>query len=124
MVRGLEHVAIASPEPPKLAQWYVETLGFVINYQSARTTFVRAPNGSMIEIITAEGTRPEQNAKQPGIRHLALEVDDFDSTYEVLRQKNVKFVDEPGGKGGVKTVFFEDPEGNLLHLIKRETPLP
>lgn len=124
MVRGLEHVAIASPEPPKLAQWYIDTLGFAVNYQSARTTFVKAPDGSMIEIITAEGPRPDQTSKQPGIRHLALTVDDFDSTYRDLRQKAVKFVDEPGGKGGVKTVFFEDPEGNLLHLIQRETPLP
>jgi len=31
---------------------------------------------------------------------------------------------EPGGKGGVRTVFLMDPEGNLMHLIQRETPLP
>jgi glyoxylase I family protein len=124
MIRGLEHIAIATPEPARLAQWYVDTLGFVVNYQSPRTTFVKAPNGSMIEMITAEGPRPEQTSKQPGLRHLALEVDDFETTYQNLRGKNVKFVDEPGGKGGAKTVFFEDPEGNLLHLIERETPLP
>jgi hypothetical protein len=27
-------------------------------------------------------------------------------------------------KGGNKVVFFRDPDGNLLHLIERETPLP
>ena len=124
MILGLEHVAIASPEPAKLAEWYVNVLGFTINYQSPTTTFVKAPNGSMIEIITAAGERIEQTAKQPGLRHLALEVDDFDATYEELKRKNVSFVDEPGGKGGVRTVFLRDPEGNLMHLIQRETPLP
>jgi catechol 2,3-dioxygenase-like lactoylglutathione lyase family enzyme len=124
MIRGLEHVAIASPEPPKLAEWYVNTLGFVINYQSPRTTFVKAPNGSMIEIITAEGARVAQTEKQPGLRHLALEVDDFDAAYGDLKKKGVAFQGEPGEKGGVRTVFFHDPEGNLLHLIQRQTPLP
>ncbi len=124
MIRGLEHVAIASPEPGKLARWYVETLGFVINYESPRTTFVKAPNGSMIEIITAEGERVEQTMKQPGLRHMALEVEDFETAYEALKKAGVEFLDEPVEKKGVKTVFFKDPEGNILHLIQRETPLP
>jgi glyoxylase I family protein len=123
MVRGIEHVAIASPDPAALAQWYVEHLNFVINYQSPRTVFVKAPDGSMIEITTSEGDRIEQSLKQPGLRHLALTVDDFESTYDALKSKGVRFLDEPSDKKGVKTVFFTDPEGNVLHLIQRETPL-
>ena len=47
MVKGIEHTAIASPEPERLAQWYVEHLGFAINYQSknSRTVFVKAADG-------------------------------------------------------------------------------
>lgn len=123
MVRGIEHVAIASPDPASLAQWYVEHLNFVINYQSPRTVFVKAPDGSMIEITTSEGERIEQSLKQPGLRHLALTVDDFEATYNALKSKGVRFLDEPSDKKGVKTVFFTDPEGNVLHLIQRETPL-
>jgi catechol 2,3-dioxygenase-like lactoylglutathione lyase family enzyme len=77
MIVGIEHVAVASPDPQKLAAWYVDRLGFVINYNSGRTVFVKAPNGSMIEIISAEGERGGQTMKLPGIRHLALTVDDF-----------------------------------------------
>ena len=60
MVKGIEHTAIASPDPHKLAGWYVEHLDFVINYQSAgsKTTFVKAPDGSMIEIIESRGAPP------------------------------------------------------------------
>jgi catechol 2,3-dioxygenase-like lactoylglutathione lyase family enzyme len=124
MIKGIEHAAIASPDPAQLAGWYVDTLGFTINYQSARTTFVKAPDGSMIEIITAEGERAPQTAKHPGLRHLALAVDDFEATYQALKDKGVGLHGEPQDSKGVKTVFFSDPEGNLLHLIQRQTPLP
>ncbi len=124
MIVGIEHVAIASPDPQKLAQWYVETLGFVINYNSGRTVFVKAPNGSMIEIISSEGARPPQTLKDPGFRHMALAVSDFEAAYAKIKAAGVKFVSEPVDSKGVKVVFFEDPEGNYLHLLKRETPLP
>jgi len=124
MIVGIEHVAIASPDPQKLAQWYVETLGFVINYNSGKTLFIKAPNGSMFEIITSEGGRVPQTLKDPGLRHVALTVSDFEAAYAKIKAAGVKFVSEPMDSKGVKVVFFEDPEGNYLHLLKRETPLP
>ena len=44
MVTGIEHVAIASPDPLRLALWYVEHLDFVINYQpsQSKTVFIKA----------------------------------------------------------------------------------
>jgi len=123
MIRGIEHVAIASPQPAELAQWYVDKLGFRICYQSATTTMVAAPDGSMIEITTAAGERVPQDEKQPGLRHIALLVDDFEATYQELLARGVQFRGEPVEKKGVRTVFFADPEGNLLHLIQRAEPL-
>jgi catechol 2,3-dioxygenase-like lactoylglutathione lyase family enzyme len=123
MIRGIEHAAIAAADPQKLASWYVDTLGFAINYNSGRTVFVKAPDGSMIEIITAEGGRAEQTMKLPGLRHLALTADDFDGDYARLREARVTFVGEPQDSKGIKVVFFTDPEGNYLHLIQRAAPL-
>ena len=124
MIAGIEHVAIASPDPQKLAQWYVETLGFRINYNSGKTVFVKAPNGSMIEIITSEGARDQKTMKDPGLRHLAIEVNNFDGVYSQLKGLGVQFVSEPAENKGVKLVFFTDPDDNYLHLVQRETPLP
>ena len=117
-------MAIASPDPQKLAQWYVETLGFTINYNSGKTVFVKAPNGSMIEIITSDGVRAPQTLKDPGFRHMALTVSDFEAAYAKIKAAGVKFVSEPADSKGVKVVFFEDPDGNYLHLLQRQTPLP
>ncbi len=127
MIHGIEHTAIASPDPHALAQWYVERLGFAINYTSAKskTVFIKAPNGSMIEIIEAgSAPRPPVDMKAPGLRHLALTVTDFAAVYEALKSQGVEFLTEPATVGGNTTAFFTDPEGNILHLLHREKPLP
>jgi glyoxylase I family protein len=61
--------------------------------------------------------------KTPGLRHLALTVTDFDAAYAQLQAKNVAFLGEPQNSKGNRTVFFTDPEGNILHLLYRATPL-
>ena len=124
MIQGIEHTAIASPDPQKLAQWYVEHLGFVINYNSGRTVFVKAQNGFMLEIITSEGDRGRQTMKDPGLRHLAIAVTNFDEVYNGLKSKGVRFDGEPLDNKGNKVVFFADGDGNYLHLLQRESPLP
>ncbi len=123
MFRGLEHTAIASPDPERLGQWYVDHLGFRINYRYAGNVFVRAPNGSLLEIIPAEGPRAPQALKDPGIRHLAIDVDDFDAAYRQLQEKGVQFLGPPTESQGNRLVFFTDADGNFLHLIRRAQPL-
>lgn len=125
MVKGIEHTAIASSDPAKLAKWYVDHLGFVINYKSSnsKTHFVKAPDGSMIEIIESLGDAAPAGMKDPGIRHLALTVADFPSACEKLKQLGVPFLGEPQTVGGNSTVFFRDCDGNILHLLHREKPL-
>ena len=124
MVKGIEHAAIAASNAETLADWYVSVLGFTINYKSANAIFVRAQDGSMIEIIHADTDRGAQTMKTQGLRHLALAVDDFDATWAAIRDKGVIPLGEPQESKGNKVVFFTDPEGNYLHLIRRGTPLP
>jgi glyoxylase I family protein len=124
MFTGLEHTAIASPNPLRLAEWYVQHLGFIINYEYAGNYFVKARDGSMLEIIPSEGERVQQGMKDPGIRHLAIKVDDFDSSYQQLQSQGVRFLAEPYSNQGNRLVFFTDGDGNLLHLIERQKPLP
>jgi glyoxylase I family protein len=124
MFKGLEHTAIASPNPKKLAQWYVDHLEFKINYEYDCNYFVKAANGTVIEIIPSEGVRPEAKMKDPGIRHIAIQVDDFDAAHAQLQRAGVKFLAEPAGVQGNRIVFFADGDGNFLHLIHRQKPLP
>ncbi len=127
MITGIEHVAIASPDPERLARWYAEVLGFAVNYRSStgRTVFVKAADGSMVEIVEATGASAgtaEMNAQ--GLRHLALTVADFEVACRQLKERGIEFLMGPTTNGGNSVVFFADPDGNLLHLLHRETPLP
>src|SRR4051812_41167541 len=97
MVKGIEHTAIASPDPERLAQWYVDHLQFQINYKSSnsRTHFVKAADGSMIEIIESKGAAAEAGMKDAGIRHMAITVTDFEGECRRLRAMGVPFLTEP-----------------------------
>jgi len=99
-------------------------LGFRINFEYDGNYFVRAANGAMLEIIPSEGARGEQKMRDPGIRHLAIEVTDFDAAHAALKAKGVTFAGEPYVNSGNRLVFFTDCDGNLVHLIQREKPLP
>lgn len=124
MFRGIEHFAIASPNPKRLADWYAAYLDFEITYEYAGNYFVQAQNGALVEIVPAEGERSDVGTRTPGMRHIAIAVDDFDAAYAQLKSQGVKFEGEPYTNEGNRLVFFKDPDGNLIHLIRREKPLP
>ena len=124
MFKGVEHTAIASPDPRKLAQWYVDHLEFIINYEYGGNYFVKAANGTMLEIIPGKAAAAPPQFDDPGIRHLAILVDDFDAAHRQLQAAGVGFLSEPLSKQGNRLLFFADGDGNILHLIQREKPLP
>ena len=60
------------------------------------------------------------NNKLTGWRHVALRVKSLADAKADLESRGVKFPEEPKPAGGGGTVlFFQDPEGNLLHLVER-----
>jgi len=124
MFTGIEHFAIASANPKRLAEWYADTLEFEITYEYAGNYFIEAQNGALIEIIPAEGAPCESGMRTPGMRHIAIAVRDFDAAHNQLAAQGVKFEGEPYVNQGNRLVFFKDPDGNLVHLIQREKPLP
>jgi len=124
MFSGIEHFAIASPNPKRLAEWYVANLEFALIYEYAGNYFVEDKSGAMIEIIAGEGDRGAATVKTPGMRHIAIAVEDFDAAFAQLKKQGVQFAGEPYENSGNRLVFFHDADGNLVHLIKRANPMP
>lgn len=120
---GIEHIALATADTTRLATWYVEVLGFTIAWEDGKTPpayLLKAPAGGMLEIIPSREpltTAPRRD--DPGIRHLAIAVADFDAAHDDLRQKGVNFISEPASGYGNRVVFFTDCDGNILHIIQR-----
>ena len=99
-------------------------LEFALIFEYAGNYFVEAKNGVMIEIIPGEGEHGTPTPKTPGMRHIAIAVDDFDLGLAQLKKLGVQFAGEPYETSGNRLVFFHDGDGNLLHMIKRGKPMP
>jgi catechol 2,3-dioxygenase-like lactoylglutathione lyase family enzyme len=124
MILGIEHLAIAAKDPQRLADWYAEVLGFATiarNDQTPPTLLVAGPSGAVIEIMPDNGVdRTDHAWADPGIRHIALRVDDLDRERERLEALGIESA-RPGGEamGGGRLWNFADPEGNVLQIVER-----
>ncbi|MBV9226678.1 MAG: VOC family protein, partial [Acidobacteriaceae bacterium] len=105
MFNGIEHFAIASENPQRLAEYYCAYLEFEVTYTYGGNYFIQAKDGSLIEIIPAEGERPQTAMRTGGMRHIAISVDDFDAAYGQLQQQGVKFEGQPYTNDGNRLVF-------------------
>lgn len=124
MVKGIEHLAIFSKDTETLKNWYIKMFGFEQVYDNGKGTyFLKAQDGGMLEFVTAEEVSSPQRAKASGIRHIAIAVSDFEGMVEKLMSAKVEVVSEPAESNGIKTFFFRDIDGNVLHLIFRPNPL-
>jgi glyoxylase I family protein len=121
---SVEHIAIPAADAVALKKWYVRVLGARVvhdNGQFPPTFLIALPDGVWFEIYAAEKPLPERgNNKLAGFRHIALRVPSLLEAKAELEQRGVKFTEEirPAAGGG-KVLFFEDGEGNLLHLVER-----
>ena len=122
-IKGVEHIAIASPDPHKLARWYIQRLNFSPLLDTGNTVYIRAENSVVLEFVKAETVPPKPQIRDAGIRHIAFSVDDLETARASLKAAGVDFEPEPIVLSGVRLHFFRDPESNYLHLIQRETKL-
>ncbi len=127
MIMGMEHLAIISKDTDKIKNWYQKMFGGEVVYDNKKGTYFLAfPDKSMIEFIKSELDNGINELKTGGIRHIALGVskEEFDPTVAKLREENVEVLTEVSeSASGIKTFFFRDIDGNILHLIYRPDPL-
>lgn len=125
MVKGIEHVGIFGKDTKALADWYCKVFDFEIVYDNGKGTyFVAAEDKSMIEICVADTEPKSTTPKESGIRHIALTTDNIEEMTDKLIAAGVEVVTPMTiSASGVGTFFFRDPEGNILHLIQRPSPL-
>ena len=127
MITGIEHLAIFSSDTAKLKDWYINMFDFKQVYDNGKGTyFIKAQNGFMIEFIMSNAGEIPGDHTLKGLRHIAISanVSDFDGMVEKLQAANVDVVTKAAiSDKGVGTFFFRDPDGNVLHLISRPTPL-
>ncbi|WP_027091712.1 VOC family protein [Cohnella thermotolerans] len=122
----IHHVAIIASDYERSKRFYVELLGLEVvaeTYRRERDSWKLdlAVGGSyQIELFSfPEAPERPSYPEARGLRHLAFEVDDVESTAAELREKGIATepirVDPLTGK---KFVFFADPDGLPLELYE------
>jgi catechol-2,3-dioxygenase len=123
-------VAICSENSTGLKDWYKRVFEFQQVYENDEGTyFLKAQNGFMLEFIQETEPGEITGEKKGGIRHIALMVDEFDDMIELLDREKADFITDPvlfrnsKDRSNSRLFLFRDPEGNILHLTKRQQPL-
>lgn len=127
MFQGFEHTAIAAQDTKKLADWYCRVFDLKVVYDNKKepaTYMLKAPDGTMLEIVPATNSDNRQyEARDKGIRHIAIKVVNFQEASNKLEGQGVTFFENKTLQDGGKLAFFRDPEGNILHLMWRTKEL-
>ena len=150
MIRAIDHLNIVVSDLERSVRFYTEVLGFrkmkearlegewidrVVGLTGvrARVAYVVAPAGEpRVELLcydrpTGAAVPANSAANTPGLRHVALRVDDMDAMCARLQAAGVKLfhapVKVPAGvvshDAGEKTlVYFLDPDGVILELAQ------
>ena len=114
-------VTIVVDDLEKAEQFYVEILGFKVQFQvEGHLVQVEAPGLTIGLVHPREG-----QDSHPGISgsvHIGLEVQELDSAIKLLKSRGVAF--QPiMEEEATRLAYFSDPEGNSLYLIELK-PVP
>lgn len=140
MLKGIRHTGIVVEDLAASLYFYRDLLGFQIDKYSEEsgayieamlalpevavtTVKMSAPDGQMIELLDFHSRRHEKKPheiNEPGITHIAFEVDNLDRVYDQLKAADVQFNSNPqrSPDGYAKIAFCRAPEGTYIELVE------
>ena len=125
-IKKVHHVAIIASDYEKSKEFYNKILGFKIlkeTYRKNRDSYkldLLVDGGTQIELFSFPNPpKRVTNPEATGLRHLAFEVGNIDSSVRYLESKGISVepirIDEITGK---RFTFFKDPDGLPLELYE------
>ena len=114
----LELVPIPVSDVDRAKTFYVEKVGFKLDHDVQPSETMRViqltPPGSACSIVIGTGLGDKM---QPGtVKGLHLVVSDIDKAREALAVRGVEVSEVDEYPGGIKYVYFSDPDGNSWAL--------
>jgi glyoxylase I family protein len=147
MLTRFVHINITSREPKKLAEFYIRVFtcervrpGRLMNEAQLKTgsgvsnpsiegEWLRlpgvGPEGPILEIFrwSEIPDRPAPVPNQPGLSHIAFEVDDIEKCCDLFCAAGGRHLGKvanlPRPSGTLKFVNMLDPDGNIVELMQR-----
>jgi len=106
-------------------KFYVEKLGFDVQMDTVMENGYRwlevVPPDADTALILAKPYLGQKDASIGVFANVVLSCDNILSTFNKLKSKGVKFIEEPNMQDwGMLQALFEDPDGNVFVLVERE----
>jgi glyoxylase I family protein len=122
----IEHTAIFAADPSALKDYYIDLFGLRLAVDNSHATppgyFLADDAGMALEIIGRPSDVPAVPTRH--VCHTAFVVKDFDAALADLARRGIAI--EEGTRvdnQAMRTVFFDDPEGNRCQIVWRPRPL-
>ncbi len=119
-IKSVDYVVVVCRNLEEARRFYLEVLGFDIAYE--REDWIKFQVGPISLALRPESDLfAGRKADGPSLQ-LAFEVPyrDVDQCHEELVRKGVKIIDTPKDQPwGHRTLYFNDPEGNVLEIYGR-----
>lgn len=117
-IRNLDYVILLCEDIQPMKTFYHEILGF--QFYRDEVNWVELKAGATLLTLRKRG-RPYDGSKLPNTASLQLAFRvapaEVESCYEELLAKQVRIIDPPRDMDyGHRTLFFHDPEGNILEI--------
>ncbi|MDN5215730.1 VOC family protein [Fulvivirgaceae bacterium BMA12] len=95
----------------------------IIDEKENRHVFFRV-GASVLLCFIAETTKKDEILPPhfgSGTQHLAFEVtpEDYEKYKEIMKDKDIAITHEHTWKEGIKSFYFEDPDGHVLEIVPR-----
>lgn len=117
-IRNLDYVIILCDDVERMKQFYTDVMGFPIHRDWG--TWVEMRVGACLLTLRPRG-RPYDGARVPGAAgfQLAFRVapSEVAACHAQLIEQGIEVIEEPRDHDyGHRTLFFKDPEGNILEI--------
>lgn len=139
MLAPLE-IGIAVRDLPGMTKFYSEVLGFKhvsevtvpadksrlngLSPDGCTVVRLQTPYGERIKLLAAPSTGPAMHERwllaRAGLAYVTLIIGGIDDLCARLKGKGVKLASDAPveNRAGLRVLFFEDPEGNVLELVE------
>ena len=122
-LRRLDHVSLNVSDRARSIAWYRDVLGLEQRGEPRRDDWpvFMGELGACVALFQAQVNTPERQPESTGLRHVAFMVgrDDLAAAQTRLREHGVEFRFED--HGNAHSIYFPDPDGNVIELTTYET---
>ena len=122
-LRRLDHVSLNVSDRTRSITWYRDVLGLEQRGEPRRDDWpvFMGELGACVALFQAQVETAERQPESTGLRHVAFMVcrDDLAAAQTRLREHGVEFRFED--HGNAHSIYFPDPDGNVIELTTYET---